>query len=117
MHVTCQDLTPYKLQISSDEGENKMTAGIVSYGAYIPMYRLSRAVIASVWGGGAGRGERALANCDEDSLTMGVAAGVDCLRGVNKETIDGLYFASQSATYRERQSASTIAAALDLRRD
>ena len=43
-------------------------AGIASYGAYIPFYRLSRAEIARAWGGGGGPGERAVANYDEDSL-------------------------------------------------
>ncbi|MBW1998412.1 MAG: OB-fold domain-containing protein [Deltaproteobacteria bacterium] len=94
-----------------------MGAGIVSYGAYVPIYRLGREEIARVWGSGPRRGEKAVANCDEDSLTMGVAAGMDCLRGVSRESVDGLYFASTSAPYREKQSASIIAAALDLRMD
>lgn len=94
-----------------------MAAGIISYGAYVPLYRLSRQEIVRVWGSGSGKGEKAVANCDEDSLTMGVAAGRDCLKGFNKETVDGLYFASSSAPYREKQSASILAAALDLRRD
>lgn len=94
-----------------------MAAGIVSYGAYVPMYRLSRAEIARVWGGGSTKGEKAVANCDEDSLTMGVAAGWDCLQGFDRERVDGLYFASLSAPYREKQTASMIAAALDLKRD
>ena len=45
-------------------------AGIVAYGAYIPFYRLSRAEIARAWGVAASPGERAVANYDEDSLTM-----------------------------------------------
>jgi 3-hydroxy-3-methylglutaryl CoA synthase len=94
-----------------------MNAGIVSYGAYVPIYRLSREEIARVWGSGYRKGEKAVANSDEDSLTMGVAAGIDCLKGSERETVDGLYFASTSAPYREKQSASIIAAALDLRRD
>lgn len=93
-----------------------MKAGIVSYGAYIPIYRLSREEIVKVWGAGSRKGEKAVANCDEDSLTMGVAAGIDCLTGCDRESVDGLYFASTSAPFREKQSASIIAAALDLRR-
>jgi len=58
-----------------------------------------------------------VANCDEDSLTMGVSAGMDCLRGFDRGTVDGIYFASTTAPYREKQTASIIAAALDLRRD
>jgi len=94
-----------------------MKAGIVSYGAYIPIYRLSRAEIVKVWGEGFGRGEKAIANCDEDSITMAVEAGIDCLKGFDRSTVDGLYFASTTSPYREKQSASIVAAALDLRRD
>jgi 3-hydroxy-3-methylglutaryl CoA synthase len=93
-----------------------MKAGIESYGAYVPIYRLLREEIARVWGSGSRKGEKAVANSDEDSLTMGAAAAVDCLKGCERETVDGLYFASTSAPYREKQSASIIAAALDLRR-
>jgi len=49
--------------------------GITSYGAYVPMQRLSLGAIA---GGGrkatAGGGERAVAYFDEDSITMAGAA-------------------------------------------
>lgn len=93
-----------------------MKAGIVSYGAYVPIYRLSRALISSVWESGSKKGEKAVANCDEDSLTIGVAAAIDCLKGNDRESVDGLYFASTTPPYREKQSASIIAAALDLRR-
>ena len=44
--------------------------GIVSYGAYIPYYRLPRSVIGRAWGRPRGRGEKAVANVDEDSNTM-----------------------------------------------
>ena len=94
-----------------------MNAGIVAYGAYIPMYRLSRAEIAKVWGSGSPRGEKAVANCDEDSVTMAVEAGMDAIKGFDASTVDALYFASTSAPYREKKSASIIATALDLRRD
>jgi hydroxymethylglutaryl-CoA synthase len=51
-------------------------AGIVSYGAYIPYYRLPRSVIAQMWGSPGGRGEKAVAGFDEDPITMSVAAGI-----------------------------------------
>jgi len=92
-------------------------AGIVSYGAYIPIYRLSRDEIARAWGGGGRGGEKAVANWDEDSLTMGVEAVIDCLNNMNRELVDGLYFASTTPPYREKQSASIMAAAADLRRE
>ncbi len=91
-------------------------AGIVSYGAYIPMYRLSRAILGQVWGGG-GKGEKAIANWDEDSITLGVEAGMDCLQGQDRQSVDALFFASTTSPFREKQSASIVAAALDLRED
>jgi hydroxymethylglutaryl-CoA synthase len=89
-------------------------AGIVSYGAYIPFYRLNRAEIARAWGAAGSPGERAVANYDEDSLTMAVAAARDCLKGIDRAGIGGLYFASTTATYKEKQSAAIIAAVLGL---
>ncbi len=91
-------------------------AGIVSYGAYIPMYRLSRAMLGQVWGGG-GKGEKAIANWDEDSITMAVEAGIDCLKGIDRQSVDALYFASTTPPFKEKQSASIVTAALDLRED
>lgn len=90
-------------------------AGIVSFGAYIPMYRLKRDEIARVWGDSPQEGEKAVANFDEDSITMGVEAAEDCLSGTAKGTIDGLYFATTNPPYAEKQAASIIAAGLDLR--
>ena len=91
-------------------------AGITSYGAYIPRLRLPLAVI----GGGApkpGGPEKAVANWDEDSITMGVAAAIDCLGGVDRETVDAVLFASTTYPFKEKQGAAIIAKALDLRRD
>jgi 3-hydroxy-3-methylglutaryl CoA synthase len=87
--------------------------GIVSYGAYVPIYRLSRETINQVWGG-IGKGEKAVANVDEDSLTMGVEAARDCLKGRDKGSVGALYFASTTFPFKEKQSASIMAAALDL---
>ncbi len=89
-------------------------AGIVSFGAYIPMYRLSRAEICRAWEGGARDGEKAVANFDEDSITMAVAAGMESLQGLKREEIDSLYFASTTSPYKEKQAAALISTAFDL---
>lgn len=94
-----------------------MKAGIVSYGIYVPYCRLSRDVIAKAWGGRSGGGERSVANYDEDSITMAVQAAFNCLRYANREEIDGLFFASTTSPYKEKQCSSIVAAALDLRRN
>src|SRR2546427_2160050 len=90
--------------------------GIASYGAYVPMLRMPLAAI----GGGAvkpGGREKAVANWDEDAVTMAVAAAIDCLRGVERTTVDGVFFASTSYPLKEKQAAALVARALDLRRD
>ena len=93
--------------------------GIVSYGAYIPWYRIERKVIYSAMGwldpGTFMAGEKAVANFDEDSVTMAVAASMDCLNGFDRNIIDGVYFSSVTLPYKERQNAGIIATALDLK--
>ncbi len=92
-------------------------AKIASFGAYIPLFRLARSEMGDAWGIPVVPGERAVANADEDSLTMAVAAGADCLAGIDPATIDGLFFATTTAPYDEKQCAAVIAAALDMRSD
>lgn len=89
-------------------------AGIISYGGYIPFYRINRAEIARAWGSAPSAGEKAVANYDEDSLTMAVAAAQDCLKGIEAASVGGLYFASTTPPYKEKQCASTIATVLGL---
>ena len=91
-------------------------ACIKSTGAYIPFYRLKREDIAKAWGASYLGGEKAVANFDEDSLTMAVEAGMDCLKGFKTEDISALYFASTTSPYKEKQAATFIAGALDLQR-
>ena len=89
--------------------------GLASYGAYLPIYRLSRKELGRAWSKPAAEGEKAVANVDEDSITLAVEAGTDCLRGIPRDSIDALLFATTTPPYQEKQSASIIAAALDLK--
>jgi len=86
--------------------------GIRSYGAYIPKYRLGKETAGWTY-----PGEKAVANFDEDSITMAVAAGADCLRGHDRSRVDGVLFATTTPPYLEKQGAAVVAAALDLRND
>jgi hydroxymethylglutaryl-CoA synthase len=90
--------------------EGHLIAGIVSYGIYVPLRRL----------GPETRGwnlptEKAVANWDEDSLTMAVAAAAGCLCNTDRRSVDGLFFTSTTSPYREKLTATTAAWALDLR--
>ena len=89
-------------------------AGITSYGAYIPLHRLPRSLIATAWGVAPQAGEKAVRNFDEDSITMATAAAIDCLRGIDRSTVDALFFATSTSPYTERQGSSIIASALDM---
>jgi hydroxymethylglutaryl-CoA synthase len=91
-------------------------AGITSIGAYVPRYRLSLEEIAKFWRIKKAGGEKAVAGFDEDSVTMAVAAALDCL-GRNSEEADGLYFATTTAPYKEKQGAAIIASAIDIKRE
>ncbi len=86
--------------------------GVSSYGVHIPVWRIKRELL-----GKGLPGERAVAGKDEDSLTMAVAAALDCLEGVNGGSIDGIFFASTTPPFYEKSVSATIAAVLDARRE
>src|SRR5262245_20103321 len=97
--------------------------GILSFGAYVPRLRLQRAAIAAAnaWFSpglrGMARGERSMANWDEDTVTMAVEAARDCLAGLDLATVTALSLASTTHPFDDRQNTSIVAGALNLRRD
>jgi len=94
--------------------------GITAYGIYLPYYRLKRETIFKAMGWfnssvlGMAQGEKAVANHDEDSLTMAVAAGLDCLNDVDRQKVHTLYLASTTYPNKERANASIACTALNL---
>ncbi|MEJ5187190.1 MAG: hypothetical protein WHT46_08940, partial [Candidatus Geothermincolales bacterium] len=105
------------------KGREVDMVGIVSFGGYVPRYRLNRFLIFGMMGWlnpviiTNARGEKAVANFDEDPVTMAVAAGMDCLRGMDRKGVDAVYLATTTAPYRERQCANIVAGALGVRED
>jgi len=91
--------------------------GIKSYGAYLPKYLLPRKLIAKAWDFPSVPGTKAFAQADEDSITMAVEAGLDCIVGIDPKSIDGLYYATTTQVYTEKDSSSIISTVLDLRDD
>ncbi|MBN2124093.1 MAG: hydroxymethylglutaryl-CoA synthase family protein [Deltaproteobacteria bacterium] len=89
--------------------------GITAFHAHVPPYRLNREEFSRAWGTANPGGERAVARYDEDSLTMAVSAALGCVKAGGPRA-DGLFFASTTSPYREKQAASLIAAAVDLPR-
>ena len=94
--------------------------GIVAYGAYVPRLRLSRQAVydANKWFAaglrGLAKGERSMANWDEDSITMAVEASRDCLTSHKPEDVRSLYFASTTHPFKDRQNAGVIGTALSI---
>jgi len=95
--------------------------GITSYGAYIPWYRIDRKVIFQQLGwfnmanAAVARGEKAVASYDEDTLTMAYTAAADCMGDRRRDDVDGLYLASMSLPFGQRQNAVIVSDALDFR--
>jgi 3-hydroxy-3-methylglutaryl CoA synthase/uncharacterized OB-fold protein len=91
-----------------------MERGITSYGAYIPRLRIDRAAIAAAhsWAFPSlrGAGARALANWDEDTITMGVEAA----RGLSLDSVSSISFASTTPPYADLQNATLVASAIGL---
>src|SRR3990172_1419039 len=115
----------YHRDVRSSEGGTRMgnDIGILSFGAYVPRLRLQRTAIAAAntWFNpglrGLARGERAMANWDEDAVTMAVEAARDCLTGFDRGAVGSLYLASTTHPFDDRQNASIAAGALHLRPD
>ena len=91
--------------------------GITRITTYFPRRRLDRGLVGKAWGTRVPAGVRTVAAFDEDALTMAVDAVLACLPDDGAGGYDALYFASTSAPYLEKQVASVVATAADLRRD
>lgn len=90
--------------------------GIVSYGFYVPKYRIKTEEIAQTWGknpkdiiASLKITEKAVAGLDEDSLTMGFESGSMALSDltIDKNKINALFFGSETPPY-SVNPASTI---------
>ena len=94
--------------------------GITAYGAYIPRTRLSKAAIADAndWFDpslrGLAKGERSVCNWDEDTITMAVEAGQDCLSTLDAGSVNTLYLASTTLPFLDRQNSVVVSQALNL---
>jgi len=96
-------------------------AGIVSYGAYVPRYRITPTEIGRVWGtDGASTGEslnvmrKSVPAPDEDTITMSTEALRTALvRGaIDPQQIGALYVGSESHPYAVKPTATVVAQAV-----
>jgi hydroxymethylglutaryl-CoA synthase len=98
-----------------------MRAGIVSYGGYIPRYRIRPKDIGAVWGtdGEAmGRGlnirAKSVPGPDEDVITISVEAARACMAkvDVDPQDVGAIYVGSESHPYAVKPSATVVAEAI-----
>src|SRR5438876_4147016 len=98
-----------------------MKSGIVSYGAYIPRYRIRPKDIGVVWGtdGEAmGRGlnirAKSVPGPDEDVITISVEAARACMAKVDLDPTDigAIYVGSESHPYAVKPTATVVAEAI-----
>ena len=96
-----------------------MDVGIVSYGAYVPRYRIKPEEIGRIWGvdgKGMGRGlrieEKSVPSPDEDVITISSEAArymMDRVPDVDPKEIGAIYVGSESHPYAVKPSSATVA--------
>jgi hydroxymethylglutaryl-CoA synthase len=89
-------------------------SGLISYGTYVPYFRLDKKAIATSMGAGGGKGTRAVASYDEDTTSMGVEAARNALAALPGAKPHALVFATTDPPYLDKTNANAIHAALDL---
>ncbi|MEK6809996.1 MAG: hydroxymethylglutaryl-CoA synthase, partial [Candidatus Thermoplasmatota archaeon] len=100
-----------------------MTGGIVSYGGYVPRYRIAPKAIGAVWGSdGEAVGKslniraKSVPGPDEDVITMSVEAARACLARVpwvSPKDVGAIYVWSESHPYAVKPTATIVAEAIE----
>lgn len=97
--------------------------GIISYGVYIPRWRIKVEEIAKMWGQEAERyrkslfvDEKSVPSLDEDAATMAVEAARNALKRVPQvkpKELGAIYVGSESHPYAVKPTATIVAEAID----
>ncbi len=96
-------------------------AGIVGYGAYVPMYRIKVEEIARIWHesadqikNGLGVKEKSVPGRDEDAATIAAEAARRAVfyAGIDSQEIGAVYVGSESHPYAVKPTAATVAQAI-----
>jgi len=98
-----------------------MRVGIVSYGAYIPRYRIKIEEITKVWGGNSDNisdglmiYEKSVPDIDEDTVTIAVEAARNSVNRANldPQRIGAIYTGSESHPYAVKPTSTIVAEAI-----
>ncbi len=98
-----------------------MAVGIISYGAYVPRYRIRSEEIARVWGDDANIGralnvlEKSVPGVDEDVATISVEAARQAMRRAptTPGDIGAIYVGSESHPYAVKPTGTVVQAAIE----
>src|SRR3990167_9412738 len=90
--------------------------GIVSYGTYIPQYRINVSDIARAWKkepsevvGALGVAEKSVPGTDEDAVTIALEAGILAIGGIReRESIELLFVGSESHPYAVNPTSTIV---------
>lgn len=101
-------------------GKSETSTGLVSYGAYVPRYRIRAEEISRVWGHDAQTGaglnivEKSVPGVDEDVATMSVEAARQALERAHlpPQRIGAIYVGSESHPYAVKPTGTILAEAL-----
>jgi hydroxymethylglutaryl-CoA synthase len=91
-----------------------VSTGIVSWGVYLPYWRLQRSGIGAALGTASGKGTRSVASFDEDTTTLGVEAARRALAALDGPVPEDLFFSTPAPAYLDKTNAAVIHSALDL---
>ena len=100
--------------------------GIVSYGTYIPRYRIKVEEIARIWGenaevikNGLGVEQKSVPSFDEDTATIAVEAGREALKRakIDPKKIGAVFVGSESHPYAVKPTGTIVAEALGVGND
>ncbi len=98
--------------------------GIVSYGTYIPQYRVKLADIAAAWKkepsdvvGSLGIVEKSVPATDEDAVTIAFEAAARALHGLHPDAVDVLFVGSESHPYAVNPTSTIVGELLGVGRD
>lgn len=90
-------------------------SGLVAYGIYLPYWRLERREVRAILGTSGGKGRRAVASFDEDTTSLGVAAGRSVLEAAGEHyRPSALWFATSYPAYLDKTNAIAVREALGL---
>jgi len=98
-----------------------MTVGIISWGSYIPRFRIKVEDIAKANGSNPEQiknalmiSEKSLPGIDEDTITISVEAARQAIKNIDSKKIGAIYIGSESHPYAVKPTSTVVGEAIEL---